>query len=176
MTIRFAQKMDSGSVRKVIEAAFPAAENKVIMDFVAGLASETVTPPIQSLVAEVDHRVVGYGACTPIFFRPDTCICGYILAPLAVLPNHQKRGVGSNLIRTATDRLAKDGVDVLLVYGDPDYYARFGFKQDIARPFVPPYALEYPSGWLGRMLSDIDCPETPIGFKGIPALNKKDLW
>ena len=74
--------------------------------------------------------------------KSDTGISGYILAPLAVSSEHQKQGVGSNLINAGIDMLTKDGVGVLLVYGDPAYYGKFGFKEEIGHSFVPPYTLQ----------------------------------
>jgi len=176
MNIRFAQETDLNSIQKVVETAFSDEENKAIMNLVAELSSETTSPPIKSLVTEVDNQVIGYVSYSPIFLSSDTRITGYILAPLAVSPDHQKLGVGSNLINTGIDMLTKDGVDVLLVYGDPDYYGRFGFKEETARSFVPPHPLEYPFGWLGMMLSDTDVPKAQIKFDCVQSLNKSELW
>src|SRR5690606_27636379 len=61
------------------------------------------------------------------------------LAPLAVLPSHQRRGVGSTLVRDALDWLKSDGVDLVLVLGDTNFYGRFGFSADAARRFQTPY-------------------------------------
>jgi putative acetyltransferase len=74
---------------------------------------------------------------SPIFLKSDSSISGYILAPLAASPEHQKQGVGLNLIKSGIDMLTKDGANVLTVYGDPAYYGRFGFKEEIGRSFVP---------------------------------------
>lgn len=176
MNIRFAQKTDLDSIQKVIENAFPDEENKVISKFVGDLSRETTSPPVKSLIAEVDDKVIGYISYSPIFFKSDLGISGYILAPLAVSPEHQKQGVGSKLINSGIDMLTKDGVGVLLVYGDPEYYGRFGFKEEVGRLFIPPYPLEYPFGWLGMMLNDSAIPNAPIKFECVAALSKSDLW
>jgi len=42
-----------------------------------------------------------------------------------------------------------------LVLGDPAYYGRFGFKEEIGHSFLPPYTLQYPFGWTGMMLKNI---------------------
>ena len=72
--------------------------------------------------------------------------------------------------------LTEDSVGVLLVYGDPAYYGRFGFKEEIGQTFVPPYSLDYPFGWTGMMLSDTPVPEQPIKFECVSALSKSSLW
>ena len=176
MNIRLTQETDLDSILKVIEIAFSDEENKVIMNLVQELHQETISPSIKSLVAEVDNQLIGYVSYSPIFLKSVSSIAGYILAPLAVSPEHQKQGVGSNLINAGIDMLTKDGVGVLLVYGDPAYYGRFGFKEEIGHSFLPQYTLQYPFGWAGMMLNDTPVPEQPIQFECVAALSKPDLW
>jgi len=176
MNIRLAQETDLDSILKVIETAFSDEESKIIMTLSAELSNETNRASITSLVAEVDTQVIGYASYSPILLKTASSISGYILAPLAVSPEHQKQGVGSNLVNAGIDMLTKYGADVLLVYGDPVYYGRFGFKEEIGCSFVPPYSLEYPFGWMGIMLNGTDTPDQPVKFKCVSALSKSDLW
>ena len=176
MNIRLAQETDLDSIQKIIKTSFSDEENKVITNIVAELAKETAIHPIKSLIAEVDNQVIGYVSYSPIFLRSDANISGYILAPLAVSPEHQKQGVGTNLIKSGIDLLVKDGVNVLLVYGDPDYYGRFGFQKKTACSFMPPYPLEYPFGWLGVVLNETAIPNIIIKFECVAALSKPDIW
>ena len=176
MNIRLAQETDLDSILKVVETAFSDEENKVIMNLVQELSRETTTPSIKSLVTEVDNQVIAYVSYSPILLKSDPSISGYILAPLAVSPEHQKQGVGSNLINAGIDTLTRDGVGFLLVYGDPAYYGRFGFKDEIGQSFVPPYTLQYPFGWTGMMLNETAVPEEAIQFECVSALSKPDLW
>ena len=176
MNIRLAQETDLDSILKVIETAFSDEESKIIMTLSAELSNETNRASITSLVAEVDTQVIGYASYSPILLKTASSISGYILAPLAVSPEHQKQGVGSNLINAGIDMLTKDGVGVLLVYGDPAYYGKFGFKEEIGHSFVPPYTLQYPFGWTGMMLNETPVPKQPIQFECVAALSKPDLW
>ena len=176
MNIRLAQETDLDSILKVIETAFSDEENKLIMNLVVELSEETTSPSIKSLVAEVDNQIIGYVSFSSIFLKSDSSISGYILAPLAVVPKHQKKWIGSNLIKSGIDILTENGVGVVLVYGDPDYYGRFGFKAEIGLSFVPPYSLQYPFGWMGMMLNENSIPEQPLQFDCITALSKPELW
>ena len=177
MKVRLADDKDLNPVLKVVETAFADEANKLaIMDFVRGLFSEVTSPPIKSLVAEVDDEVIGYVSFSPIYLESETKITGYILAPLGVSPNHQRKGVGSNLINEGKRMLSTDGVDVVLVYGYPNYYGRFGFKEETARPFVPPYPLQHPQAWMGIVLSDISVGENPIKIDCVASFAKPDLW
>ena len=177
MNIRLSQgQLDVSAIGMVIEKAFCDEENKLIMNLVVELSEETISPSIKSLVAEVDNQVIGYVSFSPIFLKSDSSISGYILAPLAVVPKHQKKGIGSNLIKSRIDMLTENGVGAILVYGDPDYYRRFGFKAEIGLSFVPPYSLQYPFGWKCMMLNETSIPEQPIQFDCVAALSKPELW
>ena len=177
MNIRLSQgQLDVSAIGMVIEKAFCDEENKLIMNLVVELSEETISPSIKSLVAEVDNQVIGYVSYSPIFLKSDSSISGYILAPLAVVPKHQKKGIGSNLIKSGIDMLTENGVGAILVYGDPDYYGRFGFKAEIGLSFVPPYSLQYPFGWMGIMLNETSIPEQPLQFDCVAALSKPELW
>jgi len=177
MNIRLSQgQLDVSAIGMVIEKAFCDEENKLIMNLVVELSEETISPSIKSLVAEVDNQVIGYVSFSPIFLKSDSSISGYILAPLAVVPKHQKKGIGSNLIKSGIDMLTENGVGAVLVYGDPDYYGRFGFKAEIGLSFVPPYSLQYPFGWTGMMLNETSIPEQPIQFDCVAGLSKPELW
>ncbi len=176
MNIRLAQETDLNSIQRIVETSFSEEENKAIMELASDLSSENSSPPIKSLVAEVDDQVIAYVSYSPIFLKSDSKINGYILAPLAVSPDHQHKGVGSKLINAGIEMLSRDEVDVLLVYGDPKYYGRFGFNEDTAHFFTPPYPLEYPFGWLGMVLNEIETPKMPIEFECVQSLNKAELW
>ena len=65
------------------------------------------------------------------------------LAPVAVRPGRQGEGVGAALIREALERSRAAGEEMMFVLGEPDYYSRFGFSAEAARPFESPYSGEY---------------------------------
>ena len=176
ISIRLAQGIDLASIQTVIETAFAPEENKLISHLSADLFKETTHPPVKSLVAELGGKLIGYVCYSPVFLKSTTDVSGYILSPLAVSPEYQSQGVGSALINSGMDMLTKDGVGVLLVYGDPDYYQKFGFKEEIGRSFVPPYPLTYPVGWTGMTLNAITTPDTPTKFECVSALSKPALW
>lgn len=82
--------------------------------------------PFISLVAEVDDEVVGHIMFTPTTVNNDKAkLMG--LAPMAVLPEHQNTGIGTELVLTGLDECKRDGVEAVVVLGHPDYYPRFGF-------------------------------------------------
>ena len=83
--------------------------------------------PIISLVADDNGTIVGHILFSPVTLtgHGDLTIMG--LAPMAVLPTNQRRGIGSSLVRAGLDRCRQSGCDAIVVLGHPQYYPRFGF-------------------------------------------------
>jgi putative acetyltransferase len=176
MYIRTAEKKDLPSIQNVIKTSFPIEEHKLISILAKELSDEISTPPVKSFIAEIDKKIIGYVSFSPIFFKLNTNILGYILSPLAVSSNIQNQGVGTKIVNFGIGELTKKGVHVLLVYGDPGYYKRFGFNEDIGNLFVHQYTLKYPFGWLGIKLNSYAANISPIEFECIDGLNKPELW
>jgi putative acetyltransferase len=80
-----------------------------------------------SLVAEIDGKVVGHLACSPVTIS-DGSRQWYGFGPLSVLPEQQKRGIGSTLMREGISLLKTQGAHGIVLVGDPHYYVRFGFR------------------------------------------------
>ena len=68
------------------------------------------------------------------------------------------------------------GVNVLFVYGDPQYYGRFGFRTDAAKQYTAPYRLQYPFGWQAMALDD-GCTTSSSGIIAcVTSLCDPSLW
>ena len=80
-----------------------------------------------SLVAEVDGRVVGHVAFSPVTIS-DGSPNWYGLGPVSVLPECQRRGIGRALIQEGISRLKDLGARGCCLVGHPEYYRRFGFQ------------------------------------------------
>jgi putative acetyltransferase len=119
--IRPAQPADAAAVRAVHVAAFPTPVEADLVERLTANGNAAV-----SLVAEDASRVVGH-----VLFSPVTVDwvggSGLGLAPVAVLPDCQGRGIGSALIRAGLDACRQLGVGFVVVLGGPAYYSRFGF-------------------------------------------------
>ena len=93
-----------------------------------------------SLVAEVDEHIVGQ-----ILFSRVTIITkvGMVdavsLAPMAVLPDHQRQGIGSKLVLAGLEACRAKGDKIVVVLGHPEFYPRFGFSAELARPLESPF-------------------------------------
>jgi putative acetyltransferase len=152
MNTRTATEIDRGPVRDVYLSAFPAGEREVVSTLALALLSEQTRPGTISLVAQTGDDVVGHVAFSPVIVGNVPSLRGYILAPLAVRHEFQGRGAGSRLVEEGMHRLSATGVHLVFVYGDPEYYGRFGFTAHTAKPYEPPYRLQYPFGWQAAAL------------------------
>jgi putative acetyltransferase len=97
---------------------------------------------VLALIAE--HKsdgVIGYVAFPRLLLQADGETEPAVgLAPLAVTAEHRRHGVGSSLVREGLIGLSKRRERLVFVLGDPAYYARFGFRSEIAASFGSPYA------------------------------------
>ena len=121
ISVRFEQPDDAASIRETNELAFGTPLEAGLVDALRGSAEYL------SLVATIGGRVVGHILFTPVSLEPpvDVRIAG--LAPMAVRPEHQRSGVGGQLIRAGLDECRRHGYSAVVVLGHPDYYPRFGF-------------------------------------------------
>jgi putative acetyltransferase len=155
LTIRDETPADIDVIIAVTEAAFrdsglPGERNEQYV--FAGLREAGALTV--SLVAEEDGQVVGHIAFSPAAISDGTA-GWYTLGPVSVLPERQRQGIGSALIRAGLDRLRAMGANGSVLVGHPDYYPRFGFvhRDDLGYEGIPPevvFALsfdgQYPTG------------------------------
>ena len=92
-----------------------------------------------SLVAEVDGQVVGHVLFSDL---PIITTGGHIealsLAPLAMAPSHQERGIGSALVSKGLRACRDAGHEIVIVLGHPEFYARSGFSAKMAQVLRSP--------------------------------------
>jgi putative acetyltransferase len=126
------------AIRSVNEAAFGQQEEA---DLVDNLRSAGVV--LVSLVAEVNTRIVGHILFSRMSVETaDGSIPAAALAPVAVMPEHQRRRIGERLIREGMNMLREQGEQIVIVLGHPDYYPRFGFSTAKARFLESPFPAE----------------------------------
>jgi putative acetyltransferase len=139
--IRPEQPEDVLTIRYVTEAAFQAMEysnhnEAEIIDALRAAHALTI-----SLVAIEDEELVGHVAFSPITIN-DEPSGWYGLGPVAVRPDYQREGIGTELIRKGLARVEAIGAEGCVVLGEPEFYGRFGFEA-VGSLELPDVSAEY---------------------------------
>ena len=116
---------DVAAIRAVLEAAFPTAAEARLVDALRSNGRLSL-----SVVASDGAGVIGHVAFSPVEAGAGR---GVGLAPMAVLPAHQQKGVGALLVREGLASCVATGCGFVVVLGEPEYYGRFGFERASAR-------------------------------------------
>jgi putative acetyltransferase len=167
-TVRPALPQDRAAALAVEAAAFPTTAEA---ELVAALLDDPTAQPVVSLLAEVAGKPVGHILYTHAAVHGDgVAVPASILAPLAVVPEAQRRGVGQALIEAGIEALRELDIGLCFVLGHIDYYPRAGFRP--AQPFGlhAPYDIdpavadawmvrETRPGLLGTVRGEVRCAE-----------------
>jgi putative acetyltransferase len=167
LVIRAETTLDLEAIRAVNQQAFGQEDEARLVDALRDGGYLRL-----SLVAEIDDQVIGHILFSdlPIVTVPGT-IPALALAPLAVLPNFQRQGIGSELVRQGLDLCRIQGHGIVIVLGHPEFYPRFGFSADLAQPLHSPFsgdvwmATELVPGALMGVTGKVVYPE-PFGLSG----------
>lgn len=123
MTIRPEQPEDTAAIRQVVKAAFGQPAEANLVDKLRANGKS-----VCSLVAEAEGQIVGHILFSDVTLETNPHVFRVIgLAPLAVLPAWQKRGVGAHLTHAGLTACREAGYAAAIVLGHPAYYPRFGF-------------------------------------------------
>jgi putative acetyltransferase len=122
MRIRPENTGDFDMVRKVNIKAF-GQESEA--DLVDALRKSGI--PLISLVTEEDNKITGHIIFSPVTIDGCASISIAGLAPMAVLPEFQRKGIGSMLVKEGLKQCKQAGYSAVVVLGHPEYYPRFGF-------------------------------------------------
>ncbi len=125
-TIRAERSEDRAAIALVVTAAFGSP---VEARLVTAIRASAGFIPELSLVAELEHRIVGHVMISAASLGDGDAHHRIVtLSPLAVAPDVQRRGIGSALVREVTARADQRGEALVVLEGAPAFYGRFGFE------------------------------------------------
>ncbi|MBM81013.1 MAG: GNAT family N-acetyltransferase [Planctomycetaceae bacterium] len=119
------QPADTDAIYRLITEAFQNEAEAHLVDTMR----ERGELLISAVAEDAQQQVIGHIAFSPVTVATNPkSLSGVGLAPMAVSPEHQRQGVGSQLIQYGLDRCRELNVDFVVVLGHPEYYPRFGFQ------------------------------------------------
>ncbi len=146
MQIFEANPSDFDSILSIERAAFARNDEA---NLVATLLEDPTAQPSLSLLAFVANKPVGHVLFTKVALTGASGHIGAaILAPLAVIPEFQRQGVGRALIERGASMLAASGVRLMFVLGEPSYYTPLGFVPAIPYGLPAPYPILPQEAWM----------------------------
>ncbi len=126
---------ERAAIRSVNEAAFGRCDEAGLVDRLRAAGAVLI-----SLVAELDAELVGHILFSRMTIETTSgSLPAVALAPMAVLPGYQRRGIGERLVRSGLELLRGRGERIVIVLGHPGYYSRFGFSSERARYLESPF-------------------------------------
>jgi len=123
MLIRAEERRDWAAVHAVNVSAFETPAEANLVD-----ALREQARPLVSLIAEDNGAIVGHIMFSPVSLSGHPALKIMGLAPMAVAPEHQRKGIGSALVRAGLEQCKQLGLSAVVVLGHPAYYPRFGFS------------------------------------------------
>ena len=151
------------------------SEGALIRTLVEHLLENIPKPDIFVFTALHDDTVIGCGIFSRLTYSDDVRNV-FILSPMAIHPNHQNKGIGQNLLRESIAALRTHGIDILMTYGDPNYYGKIGFLPVTEQIAPPPFPLSMPIGWIGQSLRGPEIAPLQGTCTCVSALNNPAIW
>jgi len=175
MIIRKALDTDLKEVLALHGAAFGSDEEATLVD---DLLKDPSARPVVSLLAIEKTAILGHILFTRARLETAASLSVRILAPLAVVPQFQKAGIGAALVEKGLKTLSDTGVQLVFVLGHPAYYPRFGFRPAGALGFEATYPIleKNADAWMVRELA----PDILGSYSGkvicADTMNRQEYW
>ena len=146
----------------------------------ADLLNDKTAEPIISLLAYYEDNAIGHILFTRAYLeeRTDQQLF-HILAPMAVIPEYQKQGIGGLLIKEGLKRLKEMGSEMVVLLGHIEYYPKHGFIQDAKKlGYDAPYPIpkEMKDAWMFQSLTMKEFPIKKGKVLCCNELNKPEHW
>ena len=159
---------------KVFSASEGETEGQLIGSLVSDLIATTEPQDLIGFVAISGSDIVG-----SIFFSrllvPSKNIA-YILSPVAIATNAQRKGIGQQLINYGISHLKSLNVDLAFTYGDPNFYSKVNFNPISESIVKAPLKLTYAEGWLAQSLDGSSIKAMKGTSHCVDALDDQKYW
>lgn len=172
------RKTDSSDLETILSVNRQAFGGEEVLNLVKDLLKDPSAEPIVSLLAFEAEAAIGHILFTRARMDSESGRVMCILAPLAVIPDFQKQGVGRQLVNKGLRILDKSGMDLIFVLGHPEYYPKFGFKPAGALGYTAPYPIleKNAAAWMVLGLNPVALHSEEGTVYCADAMNSPEHW
>ena len=160
--------------KKVFTKSESTKEGNIVGNLSYKLSKLIDEENIIGIQGKINNKIVAYIFLSKLYFKEDYLV--YLLSPVAVDSNYQKKGLGQKIIQYGIKYLKKQNKDLLMTYGDPNYYLKSEFKKTNVTLIPAPYKLSQPIGWLVNKISSKRSIKLRSKPNCVLPLRNKKLW
>lgn len=174
--IRSALESELQEVLNVEHSAFGEEDEAILVD---KLLKDPTAQPAISLLAFHNEKAIGHILYTRAILEGHEKIKVFILAPLAVIPEFQKMGIGQQLMEAGDKMLKELSADLVFVLGHPTYYPKNGFINDAeSHGFPAPYPIlpKNADAWMFKAFNGNNIKGVSGKVFCCNALDKQEYW
>lgn len=179
MEVLTGHKGREAEIIDLFTSTFTASEGEeegvLIGELVRNLLGGTAPEDLFVFTAEEDGAIIGGIVFSRLRYEQDQRAV-FVLAPVAVAPIQQGKGIGQRLLSHGLAALRSAGVDIAMTYGDPNYYRKVGFLPISEADAAAPVPLNHPEGWLAQSLTDRAMAPLKGPSSCVEALNNPVFW
>ncbi len=166
-----------GDLEGVLAVERLAFGNDDVAELVRDLVNDPSARPVISLLAWDGERPVGHVMFTAAHLAgASRSVSIAILAPLGVVPESQRKGIGGRLVEHGIRRLSGSGVELVFVLGHPEYYPRHGFEPASRHGLAAPYPISPDEAWMVRALRPGVIGRVDGTIVCADAMNRPEHW
>ena len=179
LEIRVSKELERNEILNIHSIAFGEEKGPVIAKLVDDLFDDETAMPILSLVAVDNGKLIGSVLYTKVqITQTEMPIDAQILAPLAIHPDEQRKGIGKALVNEGLNQLKAAGTELVFVLGHPGYYPRCGFVPAGRLGFEAPYPIpeEHADAWMIQELNGDIIGTTTGKVECSRVLNEPQHW
>ncbi len=172
------KKAFESELTEVLNVERQAFDSEEEANLVAALLDDPTAQPVLSLLAYDGNKAIGHILFTKAKLEIQPDILTYLLAPLAVIPEYQRKGIGKMLINEGFKLLAEQDVQLVFVLGHTEYYPKLGFLPNAGMlGFEAPYPItpKNAAAWMVKYLEE-DLKLLKDKVVCAEAISKPEYW